>query len=101
LAFISLMVAVARLLSSQNPGDAERCLSSSIFMVRLATSKKPPQDEQAIPHIFYIFCCHGGKDKEVNGNTEGPLAKRVGYFETTPDSGSGYTTFEPDGHKDT
>ncbi len=43
---------VARALSSQNPGDKESCLSLFIFASLLATSKKPPQNQDTVSHIF-------------------------------------------------
>lgn len=49
---------VARALSSQNPGERVSCLSLLIFASLLATSKKPPQDQDAVPHIFNLLGCH-------------------------------------------
>ena len=46
---ISFKMAVARTLSSQNPGESESCLSLFILASRLATSKKPPQNHQTVP----------------------------------------------------
>ena len=41
---------VARTLSSQNPGERESCLSLFILASLLATSKKPPQDQNTVSH---------------------------------------------------
>jgi len=49
---------VARALSSQNPGESESSLSLSILYCRLATSKKPPQDQHTVSHILQMLCCH-------------------------------------------
>lgn len=43
---------VARVLSSQKPGESDSVLSLFIFASLLATSKKPPQDHQTVPHIL-------------------------------------------------
>ena len=56
---------VALVLSSQNPGARESCLSCVILSRRLSTSKKPPQDNHAIPHIFQIFLCHSGCEYRI------------------------------------
>ncbi len=53
-----LRISVARLLSSQKPGESDFCLSSFILYSLLATSKKPPQDRKAVSHILYLFNCH-------------------------------------------
>src|SRR5690606_35412028 len=47
--FIFLRISVARLLSSQKPGDKDNCFSCSILSFLLSTSKKPPQDRNAVP----------------------------------------------------
>jgi hypothetical protein len=54
-------MAVARLLSSQKPGESESCLSVSTLYVRFSTSKKPPQDNYTVPHIFKLLYCHAAK----------------------------------------
>ncbi len=51
-------MAVARLLSSQKPGDKESCLSRSILFKRLSTSKKPPQDTYLVLHTLNLFNRH-------------------------------------------
>jgi hypothetical protein len=51
---------VARALSFQNPGARVNCLCWFILSRLLATSKKPPQDDYAIPNIFNLFLCHIG-----------------------------------------
>lgn len=56
---------VARTLSSQKPGDSERCLSSFILASLLATSKKPPQDQHTVSHILQMFCCHAAKIRDI------------------------------------
>gem|GEM_PF-3800693 len=60
LSLISFKIAVARSLSSQKPGAKESCLSWLILSVRLLTSKKPPQSNNAGPHIIKFFLCHSG-----------------------------------------
>ncbi len=54
-------MAVARLLSFQKPGESESCLSVSTLYVRFSTSKKPPQDNYTVPHIFKLLYCHATK----------------------------------------
>jgi hypothetical protein len=44
LSLMFLRISVARLLSSQKPGDSDFCLSSFILYRLFSTSKKPPQD---------------------------------------------------------
>src|SRR5687768_11304802 len=61
---MSFNMDVARLLSSQKPGERESCLSFAIFCCLLATSKKPPQDGHTVPHIFNLFCCHAREDSK-------------------------------------
>jgi hypothetical protein len=51
-------MAVARVLSSQKPAERESWRSVSTLYVRFSTSKKPPQDEYAIPYNFDLFLCH-------------------------------------------
>jgi len=51
-------VAVARLLSSQKPGDKESCLSKCIFCNRFSTSKKPPQDTHLVLHTLNLLNRH-------------------------------------------
>jgi hypothetical protein len=58
LTFVSFKMEVARALSSQNPAESESSLSFSILYCRLATSKKPPQDQHTVSHILQIFYCH-------------------------------------------
>lgn len=52
---------VARALSSQKPGERDSCLSLFIFASLLATSKKPPQNQDAVSHIFKLLYCHSGR----------------------------------------
>jgi hypothetical protein len=52
---------VARVLSFQNPGLSESCLSFWILSRRLSTSKKPPYPGNAGPHIIQFFDCHSGR----------------------------------------
>lgn len=56
-------MAVARTLSSQKPGESESCLSVSTLYVRFSTSKKPPQNQNAVPHNLNLFLCHSCKCK--------------------------------------
>ena len=51
-------MAVARLLSSQKPGDRESCLSKCIFCNRFSTSKKPPQDTHLVLHTLNLLNRH-------------------------------------------
>jgi len=60
-------MAVALLLSSQKPGLSESCFSSLILYRRFATSKKPPQDGNPIPHNPDLFLCHSREDKRKLG----------------------------------
>jgi hypothetical protein len=51
-------MAVARVLSSQKPGDKDNCLSFITFCWRLSTSKKPPQDTYLVPHTLKLLNSH-------------------------------------------
>lgn len=55
-------ISVALLLSSQKPGLSESCFSSLILYRLFATSKKPPQDGNPIPHNPDLFLCHSRED---------------------------------------
>jgi hypothetical protein len=55
-----LRISVARLLSSQKPGERDNCLSWFILSRLLSTSKKPPQDHYTVPHSLDLFLCHKG-----------------------------------------
>jgi|GEM_PF-4736010 len=58
-------MAVARVLSSQKPGERESCRSVSTLYRRFSTSKKPPQDNYTVPHNFNLFLCHSNKNKGI------------------------------------
>lgn len=58
-------MAVARVLSSQKPGERESWRSVSTLYIRFSTSKKPPQDNYTVPHNFNLFLCHSNKNKGI------------------------------------
>lgn len=63
-------MAVARELSSQKPGESESWRSVSTLYVRFSTSKKPPQNQNAVPHNLDLFLCHSCKCKGKRGCTQ-------------------------------
>lgn len=74
-------MAVARALSFQNPGESVSCLSLAINAVLLSTSKKPPQNQDAVSHIFNLFNCHNCKIKKFKADN---CIKQKAKFNTSP-----------------
>ena len=90
---------VARALSSQKPGERESCLSLLILSRRVSTSKKPPQDNNAVPHIFQMFLCHSGCEDNIVSCfsfpvSSHPLAK---VLPISLQEGKKYVCFRPGG----